>query len=492
MRSSMIPATELTHRQLIRNPGLLAQVLLGVCLLGRLVAADAASAAPQPQDGEYGIYYCPGDTRKEVFYAPLTIRDGRAFSNRSGVGGICAPAFVDGHAGWTCLVPWDGSEDNIGNSIFRWYHLGDALLGYEISENWVVFDEYSKERQKDLLEKPSRYSEPSPIFAWRKDARTPKDSLAYAQAEIAARRPKEALVVLQSIIEFNRREVALTVPAVQSLVQAFQLLKDQRGMPQVYQDIVSRYLTKVPPLDGSSLPTAQEATEDLRWKPWKSWLTATQDQASRPSAAQGRFDGLLVSATAFREKDADGIKILVRWDGEAFNNGPGNRPEFTAECLGQPTLGEVAVTVASPADGGQSLALAVPGHPATGSTLPQLSMTLRAKQAISTSQQRIELKPGANIGVGHNKCIVESLTQVDGIWKLIVTVVKGTNTPWPDTSNIFDAEGNRAKGCGGHGDGKVMILNFNSKSKPAYYLVTTVDAWATRDIPISLDHIVVR
>ncbi len=115
-------------------------------------------------------------------------------------------------------------------------------------------------------------------------------------------------------------------------------------------------------------------------------------------------------------------------------------------------------------------------------------MTLRAKQAISTSKQRFELKPGAIIGVGDHKGTVQSLTQVGDHWKLIVI----PDGDFEDPDNFFDADGNGPIRGTTLVNGSIMIYNFQSKSKPAYYLATTVDAWATRDIPITLDHIVVR
>jgi hypothetical protein len=154
---------------------------------------------------------------------------------------------LDGYA-WTDSTRKPALPD--GDIVF--FPIGDAFVGWE-------FPHYEKD--PGLLKKC--------VFeAWRVGAPSPAQRLDEARRLIALRKPLDAIPMLRGIIEFARQDLNVSEPALSLLVQAFQLAKDATGVAEQYPIIVGRYLTKVPPLDGTSLPDPAALEEGLLWKSW--------------------------------------------------------------------------------------------------------------------------------------------------------------------------------------------------------------------------------
>lgn len=112
-----------------------------------------------------------------------------------------------------------------------------------------------------------------------------------AQELMRQRKPKEAIPQLIKIIEEKRDKLEESADALIQLVQCFQLLKGDAAAEKQYAELSAKYLSKPPALDGKSLPTVDQASEDLLWKAW----TAGQD--CRYSFATGRVQRELTLET---------------------------------------------------------------------------------------------------------------------------------------------------------------------------------------------------
>lgn len=112
-----------------------------------------------------------------------------------------------------------------------------------------------------------------------------------AQELMRQRKPKEAIPQLIKIIEEKRDKLEESADALIQLVQCFQLLKGDAAAEKQYAELSAKYLSKPPALDGKSLPTVDQASEDLLWKAW----TAGQD--CRYSFATGQVQRELTLET---------------------------------------------------------------------------------------------------------------------------------------------------------------------------------------------------
>ena len=89
-----------------------------------------------------------------------------------------------------------------------------------------------------------------------------------AQELMRSRKPKEAIPQLVQLINEKRDTLEESTDALIQLVTCFQLLKGDAAAEAQYAELAAKYLSKPPPLDGKSLPTVDEASEDLLWKGW--------------------------------------------------------------------------------------------------------------------------------------------------------------------------------------------------------------------------------
>ncbi len=218
-------------------------------LADTVVSQDQNEAAAGPADGEYA--------GRQVGYGAsgncvLTYHQGRLKSPAHGVTNVAKKlraihlGGLDGYA-WTDSTRKPALPD--GDIVF--FPIGDAFIGWEFPH----------------------YKDPGSLHkcvfeAWRVGAPAPAQRLDEARRLIALRKPLDAIPMLRGIIEFARQDLNVSEPALSLLVQAFQLAKDAQGIADQYPTIVGRYLAKVPPLDGTSLPDPAALEEGLLWKSW--------------------------------------------------------------------------------------------------------------------------------------------------------------------------------------------------------------------------------
>ena len=402
----------------------------------------------------------------------FAFRDGRLFIDDEANGIACEPQTLAGHQGWS-------SQQSRGQDLVRslfWYVQGDALLGW-----------YDDEKPITGFGGTDPYVEC--LYGWRVGAPTPAACLDQALAAIAARRPQEAIPMLQAVIEFDRNELPLSLPAVQALVQAFQMIKDQPGMEQRYHEVVGRYLSTVPLLDGAARPDPAAAEEDLLWKSWY------QNRPSRFEADLLGVNGVILPSGK--------LQVSISFNGDSrmrLIHNPHVLQVATDGMLGdthadrladqnQPYPYQLLVSNNYSAH----VYLSFPVTFARGSVLPPLSFRLHASQASRSSVHRVLIKPGVawknNGGTGS----VESLTQIGDTWKL-VTKEEGVELLKMKT---FDAEGReiqtpRPSGGRGQRDTSVQYLVRDFPVQPVRLELTTVDRVSTREIPFTVTGLTVE
>lgn len=89
-----------------------------------------------------------------------------------------------------------------------------------------------------------------------------------ARTKQLTRRPQEAIELYRKIIESNRDCLEYSAPALVHMVECFQLLKGAPNIEKQYKEMVGKYLSKLPLLDGVSKLDRLKAEDDLLWKPW--------------------------------------------------------------------------------------------------------------------------------------------------------------------------------------------------------------------------------
>lgn len=413
----------------------------------------------------------PRNSRYEVTVAPgwqdtYAFRDGRLYIDDGANGTACESQTLAGHQGWS-------SRQSLGQDRVRylyWYFQGDALLG--------LYD-----YQKPVTGFGGTDGIVRCMYGWRDGAPTPAACLDQAVAAIAARRPQEAIPLLQAIIEFDRNELPLSVPAVQALVQAFQMIKDQPGMEQRYRDLVGRYVSAVPPLDGAARPDPAVVEEDLLWK---SWYPGRLSRVETYIHDQG-----VIQHSGY-------VNVNIKLSGEGrmrlINTHP---PEAVAGVmLGDTHADSFPIPDKQLRVSGTNSALVLFSFPVTiprGSLLPPLSFRLRLSQASRSSVQRVLIKPGVAWKNEGGTGIVESLSQIGDEWKLVtkeegVAVLK---------MSVFDANGRELSSSGSseseseNDDGPRYVVR-DFPTQPVSLELTTVDRVSTRDIPFTVNGITVK
>jgi hypothetical protein len=98
--------------------------------------------------------------------------------------------------------------------------------------------------------------------------RRAETGLAEAAELLRKHLPKEAIPILVQVIEQRRDDHEQSVDALIRLVECFQLLKGDAAAERDYAMLAGKYLSRPPALDGKSLPSVEEVTEDLLWKSW--------------------------------------------------------------------------------------------------------------------------------------------------------------------------------------------------------------------------------
>lgn len=82
------------------------------------------------------------------------------------------------------------------------------------------------------------------------------------------RKPMEAIELYRKVVEQDRDDIEHSSSALVCMVECFQLLKGDSHAEKLYAELMKKYLTTPPPLDGKSTLNLDQAKEDLLWKPW--------------------------------------------------------------------------------------------------------------------------------------------------------------------------------------------------------------------------------
>lgn len=319
--------------------------------------------------------------------------------------------------------------------------------------------------------------------------------------------PRTATLKLIEIIRTRREDLAESSVALVELVRCYQLMREQSGIAQEYAEVMPKYLSKPPPLDGTSLPTLAEAGDDLLWRSWT-------------AQSANRYVLRLRSAKREKDLDAEGTltrKVQLRFDfidQDAAPDASDSRHGFFGNDIRAPQAderGSPCIATAGTATFHGTFGLNGSTAWASFDDIPDtvgeldLAIDLRLSRPSIVNIIEVPLRDGETWQVGE---AVGRLSAVVGGPTLNLQLLKAIGKPGApatrvsfalsggkdalpgyDQVSLLTAEGHEIdySGCGSNGSDEQITMNFDGLTKPAARLrFTLAGSRSSRLVPLKV------
>lgn len=223
-----------------------------------------------------------------------------------------------------------------------------------------------------------------------------------AQQLQLVRRLREAIPLYRAVIERDRDDLGLALPALRGLVDCHRALAGDPATATAYPALIGRYLARIPPLDGDGFDE-DAAAQDLLWRPW--------------DGAPSRFR-LRVERTR-RQGDGSALLMLAVTGSPLVRVVAGQAPipvEATAPDGSLLTLQGLAM-------GPDGLVTALlPDAPAGALRLTAIRATLPLSLPRETIRQEVALAQGRGWRIGATTGTVREVRSLDGEWTVVLRI----------------------------------------------------------------------
>lgn len=326
-------------------------------------------------------------------------------------------------------------------------------------------------------------------------------ALAEAQRLQAARDPRAAIPLYTHVIERDPTDINVSAPALSGLIACHQMLVGDAQQAESYSATVGRWLDKLPPLDGKTVPAPMALREELLWAPVRSlrWRvggisTGSRTETNETTTIRKTIRGISLSAEA-ASKPSHGA-ILRRLtccvpDSKLVVSVGAQRIDTPVTSLGR--------------SGDFILHLDWEDQPGV-KRLDRIEGVIRLQQPLEVKDKEFALVKGTELDFVDGKATLSDVER-DGD-KLEVVVEWKRKKPRFGLSGV-SSDPNQAvtillrtaagemltpvgQGTGGGGGDGIMRYHRNLRFRcddKVVGVVRTVTAWSTRDVPILVEDI---
>ena len=354
---------------------------------------------------------------------------------------------------------------------------------------------------------------------------TPKQELEEGRRKQAARDPRGAMVHFQRAVEQRPMDIVVSAPALSGLIGCYQMLMGDAALAATYPTTVGRWLTKLPPLDGSTVPAPESLQEELLWAPLLrpeqplSWQVQVHEQVGtvvrrrrkNEAAAPALFPGGMIGVP----EQVGGTNII------ATAHVPGMQRRITADdrepmvedtddelpvqaelVIGQQRLPITGASI-SAWSGYLNINLDAGVLPPDIARIDRLEGVVRLRQPLAIDERVVALEKGVAWEVHGVQALVTSVDLDDEELALSVRLhdratkdgqrSEVTAGDGDTTILIRNLDGTFAENHGSststNGKVKRMILRYAHVQPQAQIVVRTVTAWSRRELPLRIENI---